>query len=236
MPASTKPRPVLEHADGDTADQVDEQDQQAGDGVTTDELAGAVHRAVEVGLLGHLGAPLLGLGLVDQAGIEVGVDGHLLARHGVQGEARTDLGDASGALGHHHEVDDHEDREHHDTDHVVAADHHLAEGLDHLAGSIAAIVTMQQHHPGRGDVERQAHQGRRQQDGREHRKIQRAQGVDGDQQDHDRQGDAKGEQHIEEERRDRQHDHAEHDQQQQRNAQIALAQPRQVAAHITDHL
>ena len=42
---------VLGHADDQPADDVDERDDDAGDGVAADELAGAVHGAVEVGLL-----------------------------------------------------------------------------------------------------------------------------------------------------------------------------------------
>src|SRR6266508_4344640 len=61
------------------------------------------------------------LALVDQAGREIGVDRHLLTRHGVEVEARGDLGDAAGALGDHHEIHDHQDREHDDPDHEIAA-------------------------------------------------------------------------------------------------------------------
>ena len=51
-----------------------------------------VHGAVEVGLLCRSPArPLAGLGLVDQPGVQVGVDRHLLAGHGVEGEARAPL-------------------------------------------------------------------------------------------------------------------------------------------------
>jgi hypothetical protein len=73
------------------------------------------------------------------------------------------------------EVDDHQDREHHDTDHVVTADHHLTEGLDHLTGGGVAVLAVEHHHPGGGHVQRQAQQRRHQQDGREHREIQRPQ-------------------------------------------------------------
>ena len=51
------------------------------------------------------------LGLVDEAGVEVGVDGHLLAGHGVEGEPCGDFRDAGGALGDDDELDDDEDRE-----------------------------------------------------------------------------------------------------------------------------
>ena len=104
---------------------VDEDDQQAGDGIAAHELARAVHGAVEVRLRADLGAPGDGFLLVDDAGVEVGVDGHLLAGHGVQGEPCADLRDAAGALGHDHEIDDDEDREDDDADGVVAADDEL---------------------------------------------------------------------------------------------------------------
>ena len=70
-------------------------DDQAGDGVAAHELGGAVHGAEEGRFLLQLLAPALGLVLVDQARRQVGVDGHLLAGHGVQGEAGGDFGDAA---------------------------------------------------------------------------------------------------------------------------------------------
>ncbi len=212
---------VLEDTDGHAADQVDEQNQQAGDGVTADELAGTVHRTVELGFLGDFRTARLGLVLVDQTGVEVGVDRHLFAGHRIEGEACAHLGNPPGTLGHHDEVDDHQDREHHDTDHVVTADHHLTEGLDHLTGGGVAVLTVEHHHPRRRHVQRQPQQRRHQQNGREHREIQRPQGVDADQQHDDRQGNVEGEEHVEQERRHRQHHHRQHDQQQQRHAQIA---------------
>ncbi len=42
---------VLDHADDQPADDVDQRDDDAGDGVAADELAGTVHRAEEIGLL-----------------------------------------------------------------------------------------------------------------------------------------------------------------------------------------
>ena len=51
---------VLDHADDKPADDVDERDDDAGDGVAADELAGTVHGPVEVGLLRDLLAAALG--------------------------------------------------------------------------------------------------------------------------------------------------------------------------------
>ena len=72
---------VLGHADGQAAEQVDGGDDDGGDGVATDELGGPVHRSVEVGLVGDLLPPPACLALVDGAGVQVGIDGHLLAGH-----------------------------------------------------------------------------------------------------------------------------------------------------------
>ncbi len=208
---------MLEDTHGHTADEVDEQNQQAGDGITAHELAGTVHGTVELGFLGHFQAARLGLVLVDQAGVEVSVDRHLLAGHRIEGKPRAHLGNPPGALGYYHEVDDHQDREHHDTDHVVTADHHLTEGLDHLTGGSVTVLTVEHDHTGGRDVERQSQQGRHQQNGREYGEIQRPQGVHADQQYHDGKGNVEGEEHVQQERRHRQHHHCQHHQQQQRH-------------------
>ena len=94
-----------------------------GDRVALDELRGAVHGAVEVGLGRDFGAALAGLGVGDQPGVEVGVDRHLLAGHRVEGEAGADLGHALGTLGDDDELDDHEDQEDDGAD-----DHRAAHG------------------------------------------------------------------------------------------------------------
>ncbi len=134
---------MLQGADEDAAEQVDEHDQQARDRIAAHELARAVHRAVEVGFGAHLGAPRGGFLLRDDAGVEVGVDRHLLAGQGIEGEAGAHLGNAPGALGDDHEVDDDQDREHHHADGVVATDDEFAEGLDHLAGGVRARVALE---------------------------------------------------------------------------------------------
>ena len=144
---------MLKHTDGNATDQVDKQNHQAGDRIAAHELAGTVHGAIEVGLLGHFRATALSLRLLNQSGIQIGIDGHLLARHGIQGKTRTDLGNSPGTLGDHHKVDDHQDRKHHDTDHVVAADHHLTKRLNHLPCGRMAILPVQQHHSCGGHVQ-----------------------------------------------------------------------------------
>src|ERR1041384_7194735 len=60
---------------------------------------------------------------VERAGRKVGIDRHLLARHGVEVEARGDFGDAAGALGDDDEIhDDQNGKDHHADDEIAAHD------------------------------------------------------------------------------------------------------------------
>jgi len=197
--------PSLDDADEDAADDVDERDEDAGHRVAADELAGTIHRSVEVGLLGDLLAPLAGALLVDQASVELGVDRHLLAGHGVQGEARRDLGDAPGALGDDHEVDDDEDRKDDQTDDVAAAHHHFAEGADDVPRRVGARGAMQQDEARAGHIEREAKERGRQQQQREDAELDRILDVERDQEDEQAGGDREGQQQVEDEGRQRQH-------------------------------
>ena len=216
-------RQVMHHdADGKAADDVEDQDHDAGGGVAAHELAGAVHGAVEVRFGAHFVAARARLVLGDESGVQVGVDGHLLAGHGVQGESRGHLRDAARALGHHDEVDDRQDDEHHDADGVVAADDELAEGLDDLAGGRRARVSVQQHDARGGDVQRQAQQGGEQQHAREHAEVQRPGDVEHRHHHHQRQGDVEREQHVKRQGRQRQDHHRQHGEHAHRHADAAL--------------
>ena len=118
-------------------------------------------------------AALAGFGLVDEAGREIGVDRHLLARHRVQGEARRDFGDAAGALGDDDEVHDHEDREHNDADDEIALRDEPPEGLDHVTRRVGALVAVRKNEPRGSHVERHAQDRGDQEDGRERAEFQR---------------------------------------------------------------
>ena len=111
-----------------------------GDRVAADELAGPVHRAEEVGLAIDGLAAAVGLVLVDQPGVQVGVDRHLPAGQAVEHEPRGDLADPRRPLGDHDELDHHQDREQdRPDDHLVARDE-LAERPDHAAGRVEAVL------------------------------------------------------------------------------------------------
>jgi hypothetical protein len=113
-------------------------DDNARHGVPADELAGTVHGAEEVGLLRDLFAAPLGFALVDDAGVQVRVDGHLPPRHPVQGESGRHFADPRGPLGDHHELDHHDDHEQDGPHHELVARHEFAERLDHAPRPLAA--------------------------------------------------------------------------------------------------
>jgi hypothetical protein len=215
---------VLGHADDQAADDVDDGHQDAGDGIAVHVLGGTVHGAVEFRLLADFGAARLGFAFADQAGVQVGVDRHLLAGHRIQGEARAHLGDTAGTLGDDGEVDDGEDDEDHQADGVVAADQEVAEGLDDLAGGGATGVAFGQHHAGRGHVQRQSQHGGNQEHGREGHEVERLDRVQGGQQHDHRQGDVEAEENIQYKRRQRQdHHRQQQDDQDRRRQRVALS-------------
>ncbi len=178
---------MLCRADDGAAEQIDEHDQDAGDGIAANELAGTVHRAVEVAFLANFLPADDGFGLRDDSRVQIGVDRHLPAGHRVQGEARTDFRDASGTLGDHDEIDDHQHREHHHAHGIVAADDEVAEGGNHMARGLRAGMSVDEHDAGRGDVQPQAQQRGSEQHGWKGRELERPPHVDHRQQDHQRQ-------------------------------------------------
>ena len=215
---------MLEHTDGDPADDVNGKNEQAGNGIAFNELGRTVHGTIEIRLLGNLGPAMLGFVLIDQAGVEIRINGHLFAGHGIQGETGTYFGDPAGTLGDHQEVDDHKNRKDHQTHGVVATDEYRTKGFDHLTGSVAALVAVQQNDPGGRHVQGQAQQRGHQQYRGERGKLHGPQGVDTDQQNDNRQGDVEREEHVQQKRRHGQNHHTEQAHQHDGNAQIS---PRQ---------
>ncbi|MGY4485651.1 hypothetical protein ACVWWR_004842 [Bradyrhizobium sp. LM3.2] len=212
---------LLRHADDHAADDVDEDDQEAGDGIAADELGGAVHGTEEAALVLQFLAPLLGDLLVDQAGGEIGVDRHLLAGHGVKVEAGRDFGDTARTLGDDDEVDDDQDGEHDDADDEIAAHHEAAEGLDDVTGRVRALMPVRQDQAGRGHVERQPQHGRDQQDSREGGEFQRRLDEQRRHQDQDRKRDRDRQEQVQHDRGQRQDQHHQDGEDAERQRDIA---------------
>ncbi len=150
-----KGKALLGDADDHAADDVDEDDEQAGDGVAAHEFGSAVHGAEEAAFVLERLAALARLLLVNEARGQVGVDRHLLAGHGVQMEARGHFGDAAGALGDDDEVHDHQNRKDDDANDEIAGHDEIAEGLNDVAGGVGAFVAVREDEAGGGEVERQ---------------------------------------------------------------------------------
>ena len=211
---------MLHHADSHTTNDVDGQNQQTGNSIAFHELRGTVHGTVKIGFLGDFRTAMLGLVLIDQPGIQIGINRHLLARHGIQSEAGTDLRHPAGTFGDNQKVDDHKDGENHQTNSVVSPNQDFTKGLDDLTGSIAALMAVQQYNPGGRHVQAQAQQGGHQQYRGEGGKFHRPHGVHADQQNDDGQSDVEGEEHIQQERRHGQNHHAKQPHQHQGDAEV----------------
>ena len=112
---------MIGDADRDAADQIQDDDHQRRDRIALDEFSGAVHRAVEIRFLLNERAFATRAFRVERAGVHVGVDRHLLARHRIEREARRDFGDALRARGDHDELNRDQDCEHDQPDDEVAA-------------------------------------------------------------------------------------------------------------------
>ena len=150
---------LLQHANAETADDIDQRDENARDSIASHEFAGTIHRTVEVGFFLHLETAARRGEFVNDAGIEFRIDGHLFARHGVQGETRGHLGDTACALRDNHEIDNHQNDENHRADEVVSLNEHLAEGFNDAAG-----VAIQENQARGGDIQGQPQKRYRQQD------------------------------------------------------------------------
>ena len=144
---------LLEDADQKAGNDVDGGDQDRGQRIALIEAGRAVHGAVEFRFVRNLLAAGAGLHFVDQAGVQVGVDRHLLAGHGIQGEARRDFRGAHRAVADHDVLDRDQGQEQHEADNVIAAHDELAEGLNHASRRRSAFRAMQQNSPAAGQIE-----------------------------------------------------------------------------------
>ena len=188
---------MLHDADHETAHDIDHENQDSRHRIATHKLACAIHGTVEIGFLRHFGASFLGFFLRENTGVEICIDRHLFAGHGVEGKARADFRNAASALSHHHKIDDHQNREHHQANRIVAPHHEFTKGLDHLTRRIMTRMSVEQDHACRGDVQRKPQQRRDQQYGRERRKIERPPAVNACEEHHQRQRDIEREQQVE---------------------------------------
>ena len=82
---------MLQCPDRKAAQNIDQQDQDARNCVTPYKFTRTVHGAVKVRLAGDFITSPKCIVLTDQTRIQVSINRHLLAGHGIQGEAGCDL-------------------------------------------------------------------------------------------------------------------------------------------------
>ena len=123
-------------ADQEATKDVDGGDDQSGNGISAHKLGGSIQCPEVIGFALDFAAAVFGVLIIDQAGVKVSVDGHLLAGHGVQGEAGGDFGDPPGPLRDHDKVDDHQNQEDDDPHNDVAPHNELAERFDDRSGGV----------------------------------------------------------------------------------------------------
>ena len=133
-------------------------DENARDCVTSNELAGTVHGAVELRFTRDIFTTFARRRFVDESRIQIGIDRHLLAGHGIQRETSRHLGDATGTLRDDDELNDYDDHEDDETEYEVATDYHVAE-----SGDEPSCVGLAENQTGGRDVQRQTCQGENQQ-------------------------------------------------------------------------
>src|SRR5208337_3088581 len=155
----------LEDSDEEAGQDVDGGDEDGGDRVALVEAGGAVHGTVEFRFAGNLFAAGARLMFVDESGIEVGVDCHLLAGKSIEGKSGGDFSGAHGAMRDHDVLDGDEGDEENESDNVVAADYELSKGFDDAAGGSGAFVAVKQNTAAGGKVQRQTEQGKQKQQG-----------------------------------------------------------------------
>jgi len=167
---------------------------------------------VKIGLLFDELPAVPRIALGNDSGVEVRVDAHLFAGHGIQGEPGRDFSHASRALGDDDEIDDGQDDENNQADHEIALNDKLAEGGDEIAR-----VALREDGAGRGDVQPEAKQRDEEQQGRKNTEIGGPFDVGDQHDDQHRNRDAQAEQHVDHPGRQRQdqdednpdHSHAE---------------------------
>ena len=164
---------LLQNADGQSTDDIHHHDDDRRNRVPSNKLAGTVHGAIKVRFFRDILPAPPGFIFFNEACVQVGIDRHLLARHRIQCEAGGDFSHAAGALGHHHEIDDHEDRKHHEADGVIPADDKGAERADDFPCRRRSFIPMQQNQAGRRNIQGQPEERDHQENRGKYRKVHR---------------------------------------------------------------
>ena len=118
----------------DTADDIDRGNNNPRLGIAPDKLTGTIHCPVEFAFFHDLSAALIGLNFRDGAGVEIGVNRHLLTRHSIQCKTSGHFTDSFGTLCDHNKLNNEQDDKNNKTHHKTSTGNKVAKCLDDLSG------------------------------------------------------------------------------------------------------
>ena len=119
----------LNNTNYQSADDIYKDNNDTGNGIAPDKLAGTIHCAIKVGLHLNLFSSSAGRRIIDEAGVEVGIYAHLFARHGIEGKPRGHFSDTTGAFCDYDKVNNHEDKKDNGAYDIIPADNKRSETL-----------------------------------------------------------------------------------------------------------
>jgi hypothetical protein len=122
----------LDHTNDGASYEIHHSNDDSCNGIALNQLGSTVHGPEKLSFSLDGLSPFLCLILADKSGAEVGVDGHLLAGHGVQGEPGGYFGYTFGSLRDDDELNHEYDDEYYKSNHGVAAEYEGSEGFNDL--------------------------------------------------------------------------------------------------------
>ncbi|MNO76720.1 hypothetical protein D3C76_677990 [compost metagenome] len=122
------------HTDYETANQVNKQNDDTGNGIPFDEFTRPVHRTIEIGFTLDFTAAFPSLLLINQPSVQVSVNTHLLTWHGVECKASGNLSHTLRTFSDYDKLDHYQDQEDNKTDYGLALGYPCAKCCDNVPG------------------------------------------------------------------------------------------------------
>ena len=136
---------LLQDAHNQPPQDIDQSDYDTSYRVPSYKLTRAVHRPVKICLFLNITSPFPCFRIVDQTRIEIGVDTHLLARHGIKGKSCGHFRHPRCAFGDDDKINQHQHQKDDKADHEVAAHHKTSEGPYDISGRCGTFIPVEEY-------------------------------------------------------------------------------------------
>ncbi|MNC31779.1 hypothetical protein D3C75_801120 [compost metagenome] len=123
---------MYRHTDNETTNQIDQQDDNARNGVSLDKFAGTIHRSEKVGFTFDLAPTFSSLLFINHAGVQIGIDTHLFTGHRIQCKPGAYLSYTLRTLRNNNELDDNKDEEDNESNSDLSSGNPAAERCYYL--------------------------------------------------------------------------------------------------------